>query len=167
MSVADAIHDYRERSLPHLARLRMLSAGETGTPPSAAVAAEVARATGAVVAQAEAASRLALAAARAGGADDGRGPFLAARLARLSAAADDAVAAARDGNAATLRDRLQRFDALTSAIYTAEGPAWEWAVPPARATGPRCLPDRSRGTKPQVRDVRPYAARTGGTESRW
>lgn len=133
MSVADAIHDYRERSLPHLARLGMLSAGETEAVASPGVAAEVSRATRAVLTQAQAASRLvALAAIRGGKGDQGPGLFLAARLARLTAAADDAVAAARSGNAAVLRERLLRFDALTSAIWTAQRAAHEWAVPPPR-----------------------------------
>lgn len=133
MSVADAIHDYHERSLPYLARLRLLSVGGTGPAPSPVVAAEVGRATGAVVAQAEAASRLALAASRSVTRETRPGLAQAARLARLTAAADDAIAAAREGNPATLRDRLRRFDALTVAIWAAEGPADQWAVPPARA----------------------------------
>jgi len=44
--------------------------------------------------------------------------FLAARLARLAAAADYVVTAARDGNAVALRQHLRRFDALTSALWT-------------------------------------------------
>jgi hypothetical protein len=132
MSVADAIHDYRERSLPHLVRLRMLSAGETEAGLSPGVAAEVSRATRAVLGQAEAASRVALAATSGRWRDHGPRTFLAARLARLAAAADDAVAAARSGNAAALRERLVRFDALTSAIWTAQGAAHDWAVPAPR-----------------------------------
>lgn len=134
MSVADAIHDYRERSLPHLARLRMLSAGETEAALSPGVAAEVTRATRAVLTQAEAASGIALAAARRGKRDQGPETFLAARLARLTAAADDAVAAALSGNAAALRERLLRFDALTSAFWTAQGAARDWAVPSPRSS---------------------------------
>lgn len=133
MSVADAIHDYHERTLPHLARLRMLSGGEAAASPSPGVAAEVATATRAVLAQAEAASRLALAASRHGSRDGGPGLYLAAGIALLTAAAEDAVAAARDGDAAALRQRLLRFDTLTSAIYVAEGPAAERALPRALA----------------------------------
>ena len=132
MTVADAIHDYRERCLPHLIRLRMLST-EPWLAPSAGVAAEVSQATSAVLGQAEAASRVALAGTRAGRRDRGPGVFLAARLARLRAAAEDAVTAARGGNAAALRQRLVRFDALTSALWTAQDTAHEWAIPPARA----------------------------------
>lgn len=134
MTVADAIHDYRERCQPHLIRLRMLST-EQWPAPSAGVAAEVSRATTAVLAQAEAASRVALTASRGDRRDQGPGAFLAARLARLRAAAEDAVAAARGGNAAALRQRLLRFDALTSAIWTAQDAAHEWAVPPPRPAG--------------------------------
>jgi len=132
MSVADAIHGYHERSMPHLARLRILTGSEAGPPPSPGVAAEVATATSAVLAQAEAASRLALAATRRGSSGDVSVLFQAARLARLTAAADEAVAAARHGNAATLRERLLRFDTLTAAIYTAERPDRETAMRPVR-----------------------------------
>ena len=134
MTVADAIHDYRERCLPHLIRLRMLST-EQSPGPSAGVAAEVGRATGAVLTQAQAASRVALAGSRDRRSDQGPGAFLGARLARLRTAAEDAVSAARSGNAAALRQRLVRFDALTSAIWTAQDAAHDWAVPPARAEG--------------------------------
>ena len=133
MSVADAIHSYHERSLPHLAWLRILSGSGAAPPPSPGVAAEVATATRAVLAQAEAASRLALAATRRESGGDGPALFLAARLSRLTAAADEAVAAARDGNAATLRERLLQFDTLTAAIYTTERPAGETAAPPVLA----------------------------------
>ena len=134
MTVADAIHDYRERCLPHLIRLRMLST-EPWSAPAAGVAAEVSRATSAILAQAEAASRVALAGIRDGRRGQGARVFLAARLARLRAAAEDAVAAARGGNAAALRQRLVRFDALTSAIWTAQDTAHEWAILPPRAAG--------------------------------
>ena len=146
MTVADAIHDYRERCQPHLIRLRMLST-EQWPGPSAGVAAEVGRATGAVLAQAQAASRVALAGSRDSRSDQGPGAFLGARLARLRTAAEDAVAAARSGNAAALRQRLVRFDALTSAIWAAQDAAHDWAVPPQRAQGRvalanACLPSR-------------------------
>ena len=134
MTVADAIHDHRERCLPHLIRLRMLST-EQWSAPSAGVSAEVSRATRAVLAQAEAASRVALAGTHEGRRKQGPRTFLAARLARLRAAAEDAVAAAGGGNAAVLRQRLVRFDALTSALWTAQDTAQQWAIPPARAAG--------------------------------
>jgi hypothetical protein len=131
MTVADAIHDHRERCLPHLIRLRLLST-EDWPAPSPGVAAEVSRATSAILAQVEAANRVALAATSSDRRGQGPGPFLAARLARLSAAADDAVAAARSGNPATLRERLVRFGALASAMWMAHGAADGWAVPPAQ-----------------------------------
>jgi hypothetical protein len=133
MTVADAIEDHRSRCLPHLVRLRMLGSGDAGVALSPGVAAEVIQATRAVLAQVEAASRLALASSPGGQHDHGPGQFLATRLTRLSAAADDAVAAARSGDMAALRRRLLRFDALTSAIWTAQGAARGWSVPRARA----------------------------------
>jgi hypothetical protein len=44
--------------------------------------------------------------------------LLRVRLDWLAAAADDAVAAAREGNSAQMGRHLRRFDALTSAIWT-------------------------------------------------
>jgi hypothetical protein len=131
MTVADAIYDHRERCLPHLIRLRMLST-EEWPAPSPGVAAEVSRATTAILAQAAAANRVALAATSSGRRGQGPRPFLAARMARLCAAADDAVAAADSGSPAALRERVVRFDALTSAMWTAQGAADGWAVPPTR-----------------------------------
>ncbi|HYB15536.1 MAG TPA: hypothetical protein VEF71_08700 [Streptosporangiaceae bacterium] len=116
MSEADQVRDHQARCLVHLISLRMLAGGEAGTPPTRWVVVEIARATGAILAEAEAAGRAALAAA-----DDGsRGgeTFLRVRLDRLATAANDAIAAARAGNLAELRQHLYRFDALTSAIWT-------------------------------------------------
>jgi hypothetical protein len=46
--------------------------------------------------------------------------FLADRIAKLAAAADEAVSAARDGDAAALHRRLHRFEMLTSAVWTVQ-----------------------------------------------
>ena len=116
MSVADQIQDHQARCLAHLISLRMLARAEAGTPSPRWVVVEVARATGAILAEAEAAGRAALAAA--GDRNRGGETFLRVRLDRLAAAADDAITAARTGNSAELRRHLDRFDVLTSAIWT-------------------------------------------------
>ena len=117
MSEADQKYDHQARCLADLISLRMLARGEAGTPPPRWVVVEIARATGAILAEAEAAGCAALAAADDG---DNRGDdkFLRVRLDRLATAANYAIAAARAGNSAELRRHLHRFDALTSAIWT-------------------------------------------------
>jgi hypothetical protein len=58
--------------------------------------------------------------------------LLTARQARLEHAAEDAIASAREaargGNVAALRQRLQRFDTLTSAMWTVQLSVWEQAA---------------------------------------
>lgn len=117
MSVADQIQDHRARCLAHLIKLRMLARDEAGTPPPRWVVVEIARATSAILAEAEAAGRAALAAV---GGDRGRRDetFLRVRLDRLAAAANDTITAARAGNSVELRQHLHRFDVLTSAIWS-------------------------------------------------
>ena len=105
MSLADQIHDHQARCLAHLISLRMLARDEPGTPPARRVVAEVARATSAILAEAEAAGRAALAAA-GGGPNRGAETFLRVRLDRLAAAAQDAIAAAQAGTSAELRQHL-------------------------------------------------------------
>jgi len=119
MTLADAMHEHRRRWMPELARLRMLAHGAPGAPLPAAAVHDVGEATGAVLAEASAAQRAvlsALATSRRG--DPAAARLLAARLARLTAAAQDAVSAARDGNGTALRERVHRFQALTSATWT-------------------------------------------------
>jgi hypothetical protein len=110
MSVADQTQDHQARCLAHLISLRMLAREQTGMPPPRWMVVEIAKATGAILADA--------ALAAVGGAR-GRGDetFLRVRLDRLAAAANDAITAARAGNSAELRQHLRRFDALTSAIW--------------------------------------------------
>jgi hypothetical protein len=119
MTFADQIREHQARCQPHLLRLRLLARGEASTTASAQIAAEVREATNAVLAEAEAAIRTALAAA-----DRRRKPatetFLWARLARRADAADGAVDAAHGPHAPALRSRLRRFDELTSAIWTVQ-----------------------------------------------
>ncbi|HZR54143.1 MAG TPA: hypothetical protein VFB06_32160 [Streptosporangiaceae bacterium] len=64
-------------------------------------------ATGAIVAEATEATR-------------GGGMFLLVRRERLVRAADEAIAAARDGNSGELRRALRWFSTLVSAIWIAE-----------------------------------------------
>jgi hypothetical protein len=115
MTAADEIRDHQERCQPHVLRLRMLALDEAGPAP---VAVDVGEATGAILAEAEASSRAALAAAD--GSHPGAGTFLRVRLDRLAVAADEAIAAARHGNPADLRLHLRRFEALTAAIWTVQ-----------------------------------------------
>ena len=118
MSAADQINDHQARCLAPLISLRMLAQGEAGTPLPRWVAAEVAQATGTVLAEAEAAARAALAVV--GGDHPANGTFLRVRLDRLAAAASDAITAARAGDSGEMRRHLRRFDALTSAIWTVQ-----------------------------------------------
>jgi hypothetical protein len=119
MTFANQTRDHQARCRPHLLRLRLVARGEASTTSSSQVAAEVRDATNAILAEAEAAIRTALAAT-----DNRLTPatetFLLARLARLADAADEAVDAARGGHAPTLCSRLRRFDELTSAIWTVQ-----------------------------------------------
>jgi hypothetical protein len=117
MSLPDQIQDHRARCLAHLISLRMLARGEAGIPLPRWVVVEVAQATSAISAEAEAANRAILAAVDVRH-DPGSTTFLRVRLDRLAAAADDAITAARAGDFAELCRHLHRFDALTSAIWT-------------------------------------------------
>ncbi len=120
MPVADQIRDHQARCAVPLIRLRMLAQGDAGMLLSRWVAVEVARATGTVLAEAEAAGQAALTAARVRGDHPGDDTFLRVRLDRLAAAAGDAITAARAGDSGALRRHLRRFEALTSAIWTVQ-----------------------------------------------
>jgi hypothetical protein len=98
----------------------MLAQREAGAPPPRRVVVEIARATGMVLAEAEAAGRAALTAAYVSGRNRGDETFLRVRLDRLRSAADDVIAAARAGNSAEMRLHLRRFDVLTSAIWAVQ-----------------------------------------------
>ena len=128
--IAYDIHDHRARCQPYLLELQMLARAEAGLVPTAA---QVGRMTGAIIAEVGAASRAALTAAGHGRRHPGAAPFLQVRLNRLTAAADEVIAAARDGDSARLHRVLYRFEALTSAIWTVQdavcGPAAPARVP--------------------------------------
>jgi hypothetical protein len=127
--MAAEIQEHQARCQPHLVRLRMLATGEAGLILTRRTIVDIAQATNAILAEAEAAGRHAQAA------DPGRpgrnstgwnstaghpaaATFLRVRLNRLSAAAKDVVAAALAANSAEMRCQLRRFDALTTAIWT-------------------------------------------------
>jgi len=134
MSTDNDLTALRARCGPHLARLALLAASPSGTALPAWAAAEVASAAGAVLAEAgEAVS------AAAAGRQATTGEFLTARLARLKAAADYAIAAARGGDAGALRACLRQFDALTSALWTVHEAvgAPDPPEPHAQVPGPR------------------------------
>lgn len=116
MTVADQKEDHQARCVPHLTTLRMLARAEADAP-SPWLAAEVIRATQAILAEAGAAAREAGTAAEAG---LDTGIFLGVRLSRLATAAGDASAAAWAGDIAQLRRHLARFDTLTSAIWAVQ-----------------------------------------------
>jgi hypothetical protein len=113
MTSIDQIEDHRERCQPYLLRLLMLARDDAATLTCQSLT-EFIRATEAILAEAEAAGRDACAAAGPAG------TFLSVRLSRLTAAADDLIAAAWAGDSAQLRRQLHRFDVLTSAIWTVQ-----------------------------------------------
>jgi hypothetical protein len=119
MSVADQICDHQSRCLADLITLRMLAHGEAGVPPPRWVPVQVARSTGAVLAEAEAAAQAVQNTASCGPNPRDK-TFLPVRLRRLAASADDAIAAAQAGNFAEMCRHLNRFDALTSAIWAVQ-----------------------------------------------
>jgi hypothetical protein len=117
MPIADRIGDHQTRCLPHLLTLRMLARDDAEAPFPRLAGAQVAEATVAILAEAEAAGHEARAATGGG---PGTGIFLDVRLSRLATAAGDAIAAAEAGDFARLRRHLRRFEVLTSAIWTVQ-----------------------------------------------
>jgi hypothetical protein len=120
MTSTGEIQDHQVRCQPHLLTLRLLAHGEAGTEPLQRVATEVAEATGAVLAEVKAAGCDMRTTAGGGSGGPGAETLLQARLNRLAAAAADVVAATVAGNLAEMRRQLDRFDALTSAIWTVQ-----------------------------------------------
>jgi hypothetical protein len=132
MTADDEIRDHQLRCQPYLLELHMLARIEAGLAPTAA---EVGRATGAIVAEVGAASHAVLAAAGCSRRHPGAGPFLQVRLNRLTAAAQEAINAARDGDSAALRRVLHRFEALTTALWTVHDSVREPVAPTRPACG--------------------------------
>jgi hypothetical protein len=129
MSGIDEVSNHRARCVPHVAVLHLVAASPAGVQLASDAAEQVAQATGAILGEAAAAARAALA---VGDPRSASLSLLLARQTRLEHAAADAVAsareAARNGNLAALRQRLQRFEALTSAMWTVQR---ECASPPS------------------------------------
>lgn len=132
MTLSDEIQDHQVRCQSHLLTLRMLTRGEAVTEPPGGAATEVAEATGAVLAEVKAADCDVRAAAGDGPGHQGAETLLEARLNRLATAAADAVAATLAGNLAEMRRQLDRFDALTSAIWTVQRAVYGLGPAPRR-----------------------------------
>jgi hypothetical protein len=136
-AVMTAAHRAREcytRCVLRLARLRLLAGDGAGAPLPPGAVGEVGQAARAIVAETGAAGQAAVAAV----AESRRGSaavFLAARQARLVAAADEVVAAAADRSAAALSRPLRRFEALTTALWTVQSDLRPASPPPAGAPG--------------------------------
>jgi hypothetical protein len=125
----DDLRDHQARCMPHVAILQMFASSLADVQLSPDAVRRVADATGAILAEARAAGRAALAGE---GLRSANLSLLTARQARLEHAAEDAIASAREaargGNIAALRQRLQRFDTLTSAMWTVQLSVWEDAA---------------------------------------
>jgi hypothetical protein len=120
MTPADDVRKHHSHCVPELLRLRLLARDDTGAPLPPGVAHQVGDATNLILAEAEAAERAALATVAGSGRGSRVARFLAARLARLTDAAADAVAAAENGNAHAMRRHLRRFDSVASATWTVQ-----------------------------------------------
>jgi hypothetical protein len=127
------IRDHHVRCEPHLARLQLTARYEAHEPLPAGLPDEVIEATGAVLAEAQAAGRV-MVAALASGQRRAVTAFLDARLVRLAAAADEMAAAAKDEDVAALRRHLRKFEVLTSALWTVQ---LELSAPTAPPPSPR------------------------------
>ena len=121
---------------PHLARLQMMARYEANEPLPADLPGEVVEPTSAVLAGAQAAGR-AMVAALPSSQRRAVTAFLDARLRRLAAAPGEGAAAARDGDVATVRRHLRKFEVLTSALWTVQLELSAEAVPPPPGAAPR------------------------------
>lgn len=112
------LDDYQSRCRQELLRLRILARGQDGTTLPWEFTVEVRDATNAVIAEVEAISRTAIRASEQ--LEPQAETFLWVRVARLAAAADRAVDAARSRDVPGLRAHLQQFDTLTSALWAVQ-----------------------------------------------
>jgi hypothetical protein len=112
------LNDYQSQCRQQLLRLRILAGSQEATALSWEFTAEVRDATNAVIAEVEAMSRTAIRAS--GQLNPQNETFLWVRVARLAAAADRAVDAARSRDVPGLRAHLQQFDTLTSALWAVQ-----------------------------------------------
>ena len=119
MAMVDAVQEHQARCVPHLVELRLLAGELAGTPLPPDVVSAVGVAVGAVVTEAEVSGYAVIRETAARGSASGQ-VLLSSRLDRLGRAAREAVTSAQAGDAATLRDRLHRFDAVTAALWTVQ-----------------------------------------------
>lgn len=118
MATYSELDDYRSRCRQHLLRLRLLAGSQDGTALPGGFTVEIRDATNAIIAEVEAMSRAAL---RASVPQDPQAEtFLWVRVARLAAAADRAVDAARSRDVSGVRAHLYQFDTLTSALWAVQ-----------------------------------------------
>jgi len=123
------IRDHHVRCEPHLARLQMVARYEANEPLPPGLREEIIEAISAVLAEAQAAARVTVAALAASQRRSVTA-FLDARLGRLAAAAGEMAAAAKeDGDVAALRRHLRKFEVLTSALWTVQFELSAQAVP--------------------------------------
>jgi hypothetical protein len=134
VTFTDQMRDHQSRCKTQLLKLRMLARCEADTVLWQQ-AAEIRDATNAVIAEAEAMSRAVLGTYGRQGPE--AGTFLLARVSRLAMAADQAIDAARGGDAPKLRAHLHRFETLVSAIWTVQDALYgqEPAPMPSPETG--------------------------------
>jgi hypothetical protein len=136
MAAASEIRDHYAHCMPHLARRHMLDRHQAGVPRPPGLADEVSEPTSAILAEADAALRATVAAVPGARSRVVAG-FLTDRVARLAATADEAVSAAKDGDAAAVRRCLLRFEVLTSAVWTVQVAMPDRAKPLQSARGPQ------------------------------
>jgi hypothetical protein len=114
MYLESDLYDHHSRCIPYLLRLHLTAAHDPLTPLPLTVADEIGEATEAILAEVEAAAaKVAAVSVRRRATAE----CLAARVTRLAAAANDAVAAAKISDMTLLRCHLDRFEALTSAMW--------------------------------------------------
>jgi len=118
MAAYGQLDDYQSQCRQQLLRLRILAGSQDDAALPREFTVEIRDATNAIIAEVEAMSSTALRAAAQHGPQ--AETFLWARIARLAAAADRAVDAARGQDVSGLRAHLQQFDTLTSAIWTVQ-----------------------------------------------
>jgi hypothetical protein len=124
-----AIRDHHVRCEPHLGRLQIMTRYEASEPLPPGLPDEVAESASAVLAEAQAAGRV-MVAALASGQRRAVTAFLDVRLGRLATAAGEMAAAAEDGDVAALRRHLRKFEVLTSALWTVQLELSAQAEPP-------------------------------------
>ena len=150
---ADTIEDHQARCQPYMLRLQMIALDETGIALTWQAVTEVVQATGAILAEAEAAGSDARAAAGPGAAT-----FLGVRLSRLAAAANDAIAAAGEGDC-VLAALWCASRATDPGALWANSTGWRLGAPAAT-----CWQFGARSVLIEACSAEGYLARSGGAE---